>query len=66
MSSGPIPGRDASPSKMVIVFFCDYIAGMCPEGLLTLNLCNLDWDGKAWASEEIERDRELDDWVLRD
>ena len=51
---------------MVIVFFCDHITGMCPEGLLTLNLYNLDWDGKAWTAEEIERDREQDGWVLRD
>jgi hypothetical protein len=57
MSSGPIPGRDASPSKMVIVFFCDYIAGMYPEGLFTLNLYNFDWDAKAWTANEIEQDR---------
>ena len=66
MSSGPIPGRDASPSKMVIVFFCDYITGMCPEGLFTLNLYNLDWDGKAWTADETEQDRESDDWLMRD
>jgi hypothetical protein len=66
MSSGPIPGRDASPSKMVIVFFCDYIAGMCPVGLFTLNLYNLDWDVKAWTANEIEQDRESDDWLMRD
>lgn len=65
MSSGPIPERDASPSKMVIVFFCDYITRMCPESLFTLNLYNLDWDGKAWTTEGIEKDRESDDWVLR-
>ena len=66
LSSGPIPDRDPTPSKMVIVFFCDHIKGMCPEGLLVLNLYNLDWDGKAWTADEIRRDRELDDWVLRD
>jgi len=66
MSSGPIPERDPSPSKMVIVFFCDYITGMCPEGLFTIYLYNLDWDGKAWTADEIKRDRESDDWSLRD
>jgi hypothetical protein len=66
LSSGPVPERDPTPSKMVIVFFCDYVTGMCPEGLFTLNLYNLDWDGKAWTADEIQRDKELDDWVLRD
>jgi hypothetical protein len=66
LSSGPIPERDPTPSKMVIVFFCDHITGMCPEGLFTLNLYNLDWDGKAWTTDETTRDRELNDWVLRD
>ena len=66
MSSGPILGRDASPSKMVIVFFCDNITGMCPEGLFTLNLYNLDWDGKAWTADETEQDRESDDWLVQD
>jgi hypothetical protein len=66
LSSGPIPERDPTPSKMVIVFFCDYITGMCPEGLFTLNLYNLDWDEKAWTSDEILKDRESDDWLMRD
>ena len=66
MSSDPIPGRDQSPSKMVIVFFCDSITGMCPEGLFTIYLYNLDWDGKAWTSDEILKDRKSDDWSLRD
>ena len=66
LSSGPIPERDPSPSKMVIVFFCDNITGMCLEGLFMIYLYNLNWDDKAWTSDEILKDRELDDWVLRD
>ena len=66
LSSGPIQDQGNGPSKMVIVFYCDYITGMCPEGLFTLYLYNLDWDDKAWTADEIEQDRELGDWVLRD
>jgi hypothetical protein len=51
---------------MVIVFFCDYIAGMSLEGLFTIFLYNLDWDQNAWTEEEIEKDREQDDWLSRD
>ena len=66
ISSGPIPDQGNRPSKMVIVFFCDYIAGMSIEGLFTVYLYNLDWDTKAWTDEEIVRDREMFDWFTRD
>ena len=66
LSSGPIPDQGNGPSKMVIVFFCDYIAGMSIEGLCTVNLYNLDWDEKAWTDEEIAKGRERDDWLSRD
>jgi hypothetical protein len=66
LSSGIIPDQGSSPSKMVIVFFCDNIAGMSPEGLFTVYLYNLDWDQHAWTDEGIEKDREMFDWLERD
>jgi hypothetical protein len=51
---------------MVIVFFCDNIAGMSPEGLFTVYLYSLDWDQHAWTDEGIEKDREMFDWLERD
>jgi hypothetical protein len=66
LSSGPISERGNTPSKMVIVFFCDYIAKMSIEALMTVNLYNLDWDQNAWMADEIKQDREQDDWMLRD
>jgi hypothetical protein len=66
LSSGPVPERGNGCSKMVIVFFCDYIAGMSIEGLFTVCLYNLDWDQHAWTDEGIEKSREQDDWLERD
>lgn len=66
LSSGSIPERGNGCSKMVVVFFCDYIAGMSLEGLLTLYLYNLDWDQHAWTDDEIKMDRDMFDWLERD
>jgi hypothetical protein len=66
LSSAPIPERGNDRSKMVTVFFCNYIAGMSPEGLFTIYLYNLDWDQHAWTDEGIEKDREMFDWLERD
>ena len=66
LSSGPIPDQGNGPSKMVIVFFFHYIAGMSPEGLFTVYLYNLDWNSKAWTDDEIKKGREQDDWLSRD
>jgi hypothetical protein len=66
LSSGPIPERRNGCSKMVIVVFCDYIAGMSLEGLFTVYLYNLDWDQHAWTDGEIEKDRDMFDWLERD
>jgi hypothetical protein len=66
LSSGSIPERGNDRSKMVTVFFCNYIAGMSPEGLFTIYLYNLDWDQHAWTDEGIEKDRKMFDWLERD
>jgi hypothetical protein len=66
LSSGPIPERGNDCSKVVVVFFCDYIAGMSLEGLFTVCLYNLDWDQHAWTDDEIGKDRDMFDWLERD
>jgi hypothetical protein len=58
LSSGPIPERGNDRSKMVIIFFCNYIAKMSIEALMTINLYNLDWDQNAWTVAECEHDAE--------
>jgi hypothetical protein len=66
MATRPIPERGNDRSKMVTVFFCDYISEMSIGGLFTEYLYNLDWDQHAWTDDEIEKDRDMFDWLERD